>query len=103
MDKVFQKAVELSGVGADWVEPLRLLASKESSLNPRAVNQVSVGGENATGLMQTLPSTFQQHAMTGYGDIYNPLDNLLASISYIKGRYGHPSVALQGWEQRGGY
>lgn len=82
---------------------MKVLAGKESSYNPRAWNPVEVDGENATGLMQTVPSTFKAHAMPGYEDIYNPVHNLLAAISYIKGRYGTPWNALDGWERRGGY
>jgi SLT domain-containing protein len=85
------------------VEPLKILAQKESSLDPAAVNPTPVGNEHATGLMQTLPSTFNSYALNGYGDIYNPVDNLIASIGYISSRYGHPWNALNGWEERGGY
>ena len=90
-------------MGADWAPALRTLAEKESSLRPGIVNPISVGGEHATGLMQTLPSTFNSYAGEGHGDIYNPVDNLIASIGYIKQRYGTPWNALNGWESRGGY
>lgn len=80
-----------------------MLAQKESSLRPDAVNPISVGGEHASGIMQLLPSTFQENAVDGYGDIMNPVDNIISSIGYIKQRYGTPWNALQGWESRGGY
>ena len=90
-------------MGADWAPALRTLAEKESSLRPGIVNPVSVGGEHATGILQMLPSTFQENAVEGHGDIYNPVDNIISSIGYIKKRYGTPQNALQGWESRGGY
>lgn len=66
------------------------IAQQESSGNPRAVNPKPVGGEHATGLMQTLPSTFKEYAIRGMTDIYNPIHNAVAAIRYIKSRYGSP-------------
>jgi SLT domain-containing protein len=40
--------------------------------------------------MQMLPATFQANAAPGHGDIYNPVDNLMAAIRYIQRRYGDP-------------
>jgi len=103
VDDWINQAIALTGVGADWAEGLKWLAEHESSFNPEAVNSISVGGENATGLMQTLPSTFNANALQGYNDIYNPVHNLAAAINYIKGRYGHPQVAINSWYSQGGY
>jgi SLT domain-containing protein len=93
-------------VPQSWVGPLIQIAKHESSGNPNAVNSIGlnpttgaivrgVGGEHATGLMQTLPSTFKQYALPGHTNIYNPLDNMIAAIRYIKARYGDPNVALR--------
>jgi SLT domain-containing protein len=81
---------------------------KESSGNPKAKNKKPVyskkwGNEYATGLMQTLPSTFRAYALPGYGDIFDPVHNLVAAIRYIQSRYKHPRVAVNGWASRGGY
>ena len=90
-------------MGADWEPYLRWLAEKESSFDPHAVNPTPVNGENATGLMQTLPSTFKQYALPDMTDINDPVHNLVAAIRYIQGRYGTPSKAVEGWASRGGY
>lgn len=83
------QAMALTGVGADWLQGLLALVSRESTGNPGAVNPVAVGSEHAAGLLQTLPSTFAANAMPGHGDIFNPVDNAAAAINYIKRTYGH--------------
>ncbi|MEW8958898.1 MAG: transglycosylase SLT domain-containing protein [Moorella sp. (in: firmicutes)] len=86
------EAVRITGVPSNWTPYLLWLAKAENaSLDPTAVNPVPVNGEHATGLMQTLPSTFRAYAVSGMTDIYNPLHNMVAAIRYIKSRYGHPS------------
>ena len=90
------EAMKIAGVGEDWRPYMEWLAMKESSGNPNARNSTPVnngkhGKEHATGLLQTLPSTFRANAASGMTDIYNPVHNAVASINYIKGRYGHPS------------
>jgi len=57
----------------------------------KATNPTAVGGEHATGFLQTLPSTFQANAAPGMTDISNPVDNAVAAINYIKSRYGSPA------------
>jgi SLT domain-containing protein len=98
-------------VPQSWVGPLIQIAKHESSGDPRAVNstgidprtgRVTSSGEHATGLMQTLPSTFREYMLPGHTNIYDPLDNMIAAIRYIKSRYGDPYVALQK-SLRGGY
>lgn len=85
------EAIEITGVGDDWKPYLEWLVEKESSGNPKARNPQPVNGEHATGLLQTLPSTFNAYKLSGYDDIYNPVHNAVAAIRYIKSRYGHPS------------
>ncbi len=82
-------AAAVAGVGADWLPGLSRLAHLESTGNPRAVNDIAVGNEHASGLMQTLPSTFRAYAFPGMGDIFDPIHNAAASIAYIKDQYGH--------------
>lgn len=88
---VVNKAVEITGVDSSWIPWLMYLMQRESGGNPVAYNTTPVNGEHATGLFQMLPSTFAQYAAPGYTDIWNPLDNTIAAIRYIKARYGHPS------------
>lgn len=88
---VVAEAIRVTGVGEDWVPYLWWLAARESSFNPSAVNPQPVGREHATGLMQTLPSTFRRYAAPGMENITDPLHNMVAAIRYIRARYGHPS------------
>jgi hypothetical protein len=88
---VVNTAIEIAGVDSSWMPWLMYLMQRESGGNPVAYNPTPVNGEHATGLFQMLPSTFKQYAAPGHTDIWNPLDNTIAAIRYIKARYGHPS------------
>lgn len=74
---------------------LTRMAMGESSGNPNAIQQIhdinsGNGGANlARGLLQTIPSTFAANKLPGHDDIFNPVDNAIASIRYQYGRYGH--------------
>jgi hypothetical protein len=81
-------AMHITGAPSHWMRGLAQLVGLESGGNPRAVNPTEVGSENATGLLQTLPSTFRAHAMPGMGDIFNPIHNAAAAIRYIMDTYG---------------
>ncbi len=83
-------AVNLTGVAANWVPWLELIANYESSGDPSAVSPIAVDGEHATGLMQMLPDTFRRYALPGYNNIWNPTDNAAAAIRYIEANYGAP-------------
>ena len=105
VDDWIRQAMKIAGVGDDWYNDLAWLVQHESGGNPGAKNSQTAGktGEHAQGLMQTIPSTFKAHAKPGMTDINNPVHNLVAAIGYIKGRYKHPSNAVNGWGKRGGY
>ena len=78
-------------------------AFKESGGDPNIVQQIqdqNSGGNEARGLMQVIPPTFKANMEPGHGNIYDPVDNILASINYTLKRYG--SVRA-GWDQPGGY
>ena len=63
----------------------------ESGGNPNAINLWDSNAANGTpskGLMQTIDTTFNAHALPGHGDIYNPVDNIIAGVRYAIGRYG---------------
>ena len=73
------------------------MAWQESKFYARAVDGVPArlanrygATEHAEGLMQVVPSTFKRHEEKGMGDIWNPVDNVAASIRYIVGRYRSP-------------
>ena len=58
--------------------------------NPAAVDPISVDGEHASGLFQTLPSTYAQYA-TVAGGVFNPISDAVAGIRYIMAEYGSPA------------
>lgn len=83
-------ALAMTGKPLSWLDPLEILVGKESGGNPSAIDPISVDGEHAEGLLQMLPSTFSAYELPGFGNIYNPLDNAIASIRYISAQYGSP-------------
>lgn len=71
----------------------------ESNGNPSAINNWDSNAKRGTpskGLMQVIDPTFQSYKMPGFNNIWNPLDNILASIRYAVSRYGSLSRAYQG-------
>lgn len=83
-------AIQITHVPASWIGPLIWIAYKESTDNPSAMAQEGTYGGYAEGLMQMLPSTFDAYAPAGLRNIWNPVDNVVASIRYIESRYGYP-------------
>jgi len=78
-------------------------AMQESGGDPRAVNNWDVNalrGDPSKGLMQTIGATFRQYMEPGHSDIFNAIDNILASINYTMARYGSLRA---GWDRPGGY
>ena len=80
----------------------RFLINKESGGNPRAQNNWDSNAKKGTpskGLAQTIDPTFNSYKLPGHGDIWNPVDNLLASLRYRRGRYGSYDIG----NYKGGY
>src|SRR5690606_1719938 len=80
----------------------------ESGGNPSAINNWDINARNGVpsqGLMQTIPPTFNAHHLPGYGQIREPVDNIIAGVLYTYSRYGdlagHPGIASL--ERGGGY
>ncbi|QHF57222.1 element PBSX protein [Bacillus subtilis] len=74
-----------------WLPGLMTIAQHESGGNPNAINlwdSNAKAGHPSQGLMQTIPSTFNDHKAPGMGNIRNPIHNAAAAIGYIKSRYG---------------
>jgi SLT domain-containing protein len=85
------QALKADGKPQSWLGDLEWLVNAESSGNPDAVDPIVVDGQNATGLLQTLPSTFSEYANPSVGGgILNPVANAAAAINYIASRYGSP-------------
>ncbi|WP_280266262.1 transglycosylase SLT domain-containing protein [Nocardia wallacei] len=99
-----------TGTQAEWIrEAIRILREqgydikdsdaaiiaaiieKESGGNPHAINNWdsnAAAGHPSKGLMQTIDSTFNAYALPGHGDIWNPVDNIIAASRYSLDRYG---------------
>ena len=88
---ILQQAIQIDHVPGNWLSGLEIIVGHEdSSGNPYAVDPILVDGEHASGLMQMLPSTFWSDHVSGYDNIWNPLDNAVAAIRHIEGAWGSP-------------
>jgi soluble lytic murein transglycosylase-like protein len=66
-------------------------AMTESSGNPSAINNWdsnAAAGTPSIGLMQVIQPTFRTYALPGHNDIWNPVDNIIASVRYANATYG---------------
>ncbi|WP_336832995.1 peptidoglycan DD-metalloendopeptidase family protein [Staphylococcus pseudoxylosus] len=75
---------------AQYIKAWQSQARTESTFNPRAKNP-----SGASGLVQVKPGTFNQYKLPGHGNIWNPLDNLIAGMRYAKARYGTKGMLNQ--------
>ncbi|MED1228154.1 transglycosylase SLT domain-containing protein, partial [Bacillus nakamurai] len=84
-------AMSATNTPLSWLPGLMTIAQNESGGNPNAINlwdSNAKAGHPSQGLMQTIPSTFNDHKAPGMNDIRNPIHNAAAAIGYIKSRYG---------------
>lgn len=87
------QAIMATSSPVSWLQPLSVIAQKESGGNPRAYNGWDINakrGDPSRGLMQTIGQTFNAYKGKGMNDIFNPVHNAVAAINYIKSRYGSP-------------
>ncbi|MGI8307480.1 transglycosylase SLT domain-containing protein [Saccharopolyspora hattusasensis] len=85
--------LEKNGIPRDQVDAdaIRTIIMHESNGNPNATNNWdsnAAAGTPSIGLMQTIEPTFQSYALPGHGDIYNPVDNIVAATRYAITTYG---------------
>ncbi|TMR35995.1 hypothetical protein ETD85_12200 [Nonomuraea zeae] len=99
---------DLDANDADDVQRIWTIIYHESGGDPGAVNTWDINAKNGVpsqGLMQTIPPTFNAHALPGHGKILDPVDNIIAGVLYTYSRYGnlagHPGIASLA--QGGGY
>ena len=72
-------------------------AINESDGDPDAENgwdSNAADGNPSEGLMQTTVTTFDAYALTGYDDIWNPVDNIIAAAIYAQDTYGGLDVVV---------
>lgn len=85
------QAVKIAGFPISWVPAIVRRAMYESAGNPHAINLWDINakqGHPSKGLMQTIDGTFNAYKIRGHGDIWNPIDNIIAAIRYIRSNYG---------------
>ena len=87
-----KKALGMAGLPQTnkYIKAWQEQARTESTFNPRAKNP-----SGASGLVQVKPGTFNQYKLPGHGNIWNPLDNLIAGMRYAKARYGKSGMLSQ--------
>ena len=97
------------GAPMSWFLPLEMIASRESgdpgklgTGNPSLVNNVGVGSEFASGLMQVLPSTFRSFFGSDAG-IFNPVMSVRAAIREIRESWGGNPYSITGLMGGGNY
>jgi WXG100 family type VII secretion target len=71
-------------------------------------NSNAAAGTPSIGIMQTIQPTFNSYALPGHGNIYNPVDNIIAGVRYALSRYGSLGsvpgvVAVRGGQPYVGY
>jgi len=103
-------ATALSILGKDYgtfAPGLSTLIGFESGGNPNAINLTdsnAMAGHPSKGLTQTIDSTFNAYALPGYGNIYGPVDNIIAGFRYAEATYGDGMLASGGRrDSSGGY
>ena len=80
-----------NGISAPSYNAIYQTAMNESSGNASAVNDWdsnAAAGTPSIGLMQMIQPTFDAYALSGYNDIYNPVDNIIAASQYANATYG---------------
>lgn len=93
---IIEKAMEVTNTPPPstreaWLAGMNTLIERESGWNAGARNDWdsnAAAGNNSVGLAQVIPTTFEANKAPGYDNIYGAVDNVAASINYIKGRYG---------------
>jgi len=96
LDAWIARAINQTGVSADWAPALRWIIDYESSGNPEARNSRS----STYGLMQLKDSAWAQFGMVKSSD---PVEQVIAGIKYIQQRYATAHAALAFLQTNGWY
>jgi hypothetical protein len=84
---------------AAYIGGLLARAWQESGWNPHAINlwdSNARAGHPSEGWFQTIGPTFASYALPGHGDIWNPVDNAIAAIRYMRAAYQGNLVGYTG-------
>jgi hypothetical protein len=68
-----------------------IVVEHESGANPHAYNGWDINaaqGHPSEGIAQVIGPTFHAYELRGYGNIWNPVDNMIAAFRYAISRYG---------------
>jgi uncharacterized protein YukE len=89
--------LEAHGTPASKINPedIWIIIYHESSGNPKTVNTWDINaqeGHPSIGLMQVIQPTFNTNKLSGYDDIRNPVDNIIAGVRYALSTY-HGSLS----------
>lgn len=85
------QALSILGYPPSYAAGIYQQIMTESSGNPGIVQQihdVNSGGNEARGIMQVIPTTFASNALPGHGNIFNPVDNIIAGARHAMSSYG---------------
>lgn len=93
-----EEGLRRNGLPTSYADQVLHQMQTESSGNPNAINQTdsnAQAGHPSQGLMQTIPSTFQQYHLPGdSNEITDPQANIDSAINYALHTYG-PSLMNQ--------
>ena len=94
-NKLVARASKRFGVPESWIRAVMRAESGGRTL--LAENKPIVSGAGAMGLMQLMPSTYEDmRAQYGLGrDPFDPHDNIFAGAAYLRflrGKYGYPTM-----------
>lgn len=98
------QALAILGWPASYGAGMAHQVRTESGGNPTAQNNTDSNaraGHPSKGVAQTIDSTFAAYALPGYGDIWNPVDNIIAGMRYAMARYGPSWFADGPWHDHG--
>ncbi|WP_327113553.1 DUF4226 domain-containing protein [Nocardia sp. NBC_01730] len=87
------QVLQQMGYDISKIDPaaIAIIIQHESNGNPNATNgwdSNAAKGTPSKGLMQTIGPTFDRWKAPGHGNIYNPVDNIVAATRYAINRYG---------------
>lgn len=81
-----ERLFDEKGIDRGYVDKYLYQLQRESTFNPNAINTWDVNAQNGTpskGIAQVIDPTFQSYKDPGHDDIWDPEDNIRASLNYL--------------------